>query len=49
LKCGFMEEGFARKYLRINNQWQDHRTFAIIQADARPGVENIKASNHRYA
>jgi [ribosomal protein S5]-alanine N-acetyltransferase len=49
LKSGFKEEGFARKYLRINNQWQDHRTFAIIRADARPGVENLKGSTHRYA
>ena len=36
LKCGFKEEWFARQYLRINNQWQDHRTFAIIRADPRP-------------
>ena len=49
LKSGFKEEGFARKYLRINNQWQDHRTFAIIRADARPGIENFKGSTHRYA
>lgn len=49
LKSGFKEEGFARQYLRINSQWQDHRTFAIIRADARPGVENLQESVHRYA
>ena len=27
LKLGFEEEGFAKKYLQINGQWQDHRLF----------------------
>jgi ribosomal-protein-alanine N-acetyltransferase len=32
-KCGFKEEGRARKYLRINGMWQDHLTFAILHED----------------
>ena len=24
-KTGFQQESLARQYLRINNQWQDHR------------------------
>lgn len=32
-KTGFQQEGMARQYLRINNQWQDHLTFAILRDD----------------
>ena len=49
LKSGFKEEGLARQFLRINNQWQDHVTFAIIRVDARPGVENVQETTQRYA
>ncbi len=28
---GFMEEGFAPRYLKINNQWQDHRLFGLCR------------------
>lgn len=35
-KCGFTEEGYARRYLRINGVWQDHILFAILAEDARP-------------
>lgn len=38
LKSGFKQEGIARQFLRINGQWQDHLTFAILRNDARPGV-----------
>lgn len=30
LKLGFEEEGFAKKYLKINGTWQDHRLFGLI-------------------
>lgn len=39
LKCGFTEEGYARRYLRINGRWQDHRLFAILETDPRPSFE----------
>ena len=32
-KCGFMEEGLARKYLRIDGRWQDHIMFAVLRED----------------
>jgi ribosomal-protein-alanine N-acetyltransferase len=28
-KCGFRQEGLAQRYLKINDQWQDHLLFAI--------------------
>lgn len=36
LKCGFAEEGYARRYLRIAGVWRDHRLFAILDSDPRP-------------
>lgn len=30
-KCGFAEEGYAKKYLRINGQWRDHVLFALTR------------------
>jgi len=35
-KAGFTAEGTARKYLRINGEWQDHLLFAIIAGDPIP-------------
>ncbi len=32
-KVGFVEEGEARQYLRINGQWQDHVLFAALASD----------------
>lgn len=31
-RCGFHEEGLARRYLRINGHWQDHLLFAQLAA-----------------
>jgi ribosomal-protein-alanine N-acetyltransferase len=28
-KCGFLEEGLARRYLFLDGQWKDHRMFAL--------------------
>jgi len=33
--CGFSEEGYARRYLRINGVWQDHLLFAILSSDLK--------------
>ncbi len=33
LKLGFTEEGFAKKYVRINGQWQDHKLFGLPVED----------------
>ena len=32
-KCGFSQEGVARKYLQINGLWQDHLLFALLDED----------------
>lgn len=34
-KVGFLREGRARRYLKINGQWQDHDLFALLQDDPR--------------
>lgn len=35
LKCGFAEEGFAKKYLKIDGQWRDHLLFGLVEDDWR--------------
>ena len=35
LKAGFQEEGYARQYLRIDGQWQDHVLFGFLKSDPR--------------
>ena len=35
-KVGFSAEGTARKYLKINGQWQDHLLFAVLAGDPVP-------------
>ncbi len=35
-KAGFAREGYARRYLCINGQWQDHLLYAMLQDDPRP-------------
>lgn len=32
---GFTREGFARSYLKINGQWEDHALFAMISGDGQ--------------
>lgn len=32
-RCGFREEGLARRYLRINGEWQDHLLFGYLRDD----------------
>ena len=33
---GFQREGLARRYLKINNIWQDHVVYALLEDDPRP-------------
>ncbi len=35
-KSGFQPEGIARKLVKINDQWQDHQTFAILVDEFNP-------------
>jgi ribosomal-protein-alanine N-acetyltransferase len=32
-KTGFVQEGRARRYLKINGEWQDHDLFALLHDD----------------
>ena len=32
-RSGFTEEGYARRYLKINGVWQDHLLFALVCDD----------------
>jgi len=32
-RCGFSEEGLARRYLKINGRWEDHLLFALLASD----------------
>jgi ribosomal-protein-alanine N-acetyltransferase len=32
-RTNFVEEGLARRYLKINGSWQDHLLFAILAED----------------
>jgi ribosomal-protein-alanine N-acetyltransferase len=34
-RLGFEDEGLAREYLFIDGAWQDHRMFALRNADFR--------------
>jgi [ribosomal protein S5]-alanine N-acetyltransferase len=36
---GFQREGLARKYLRIDGEWQDHYLFGLLVDDPRPEME----------
>jgi len=32
-RCGFQEEGYARRYLCIDGRWQDHVLFALLREE----------------
>jgi ribosomal-protein-alanine N-acetyltransferase len=36
IKAGFMLEGRARRYLKIDGCWQDHDLYALLHDDPRP-------------
>ena len=38
-KNGFQAEGQARRYIKINGKWQDHRTYAILAENFLTGAE----------
>lgn len=37
--CGFVREGFSRRYLKVNGRWRDHERWAIL-------AENLKWCAH---
>lgn len=36
-KCGFREEGRARRYLQIDGQWRDHLLYALLEDEVSLG------------
>ena len=32
-KCGFVREGFSRRYLKIAGRWRDHERWALLAED----------------
>ncbi|MCI5047088.1 MAG: GNAT family N-acetyltransferase [Aquisalinus sp.] len=40
-KAGFVEEGLARQYLRINGARQDHLLFALLQSDFETALQTL--------
>ena len=45
-KLGFTREGYARRYLRINGEWQDHVLFARLADDPSP-VDGLHLAGER--
>jgi ribosomal-protein-alanine N-acetyltransferase len=41
-KAGFRREGTARRYLKINDVWQDHDLYALLHDDPRP--DHVRAA-----
>jgi [ribosomal protein S5]-alanine N-acetyltransferase len=33
--CGFVREGFSRRYLKVGGRWKDHERWAILAEDLR--------------
>ena len=48
-RLGFQLEGFARRYLRIAGEWQDHLLFARLASDPKmeTGVATVTARSER--
>ncbi|MGQ3672645.1 GNAT family N-acetyltransferase [Xanthobacter sp. TB0136] len=43
--CGFVQEGYARKYLCINGIWEDHLMFARLRGDILgPNTLRVRSS-----
>ena len=40
-KCGFREEGYATKYLKIDGEWTDHVLFAMLREEAMKVVPGL--------
>lgn len=46
---GFLREGYARRYLKINGEWRDHILFAVSAEDYRPLPRTFSARNDEAA
>ena len=34
-KCGFVREGFSRRFLKVRGRWRDHERWALLAEDFR--------------
>jgi ribosomal-protein-alanine N-acetyltransferase len=34
-RCGFVQEGFSHRYLKICGRWKDHERWAVLSEDFR--------------
>lgn len=37
-RCGFTQDGYARKYLKIRGEWHDHLLFSLLAEERKPAV-----------
>ncbi len=49
-KLGFRDEGLRRRYLHIDGDWRDHRTFALVAEEVPGGLlERWRRTRGRHA
>lgn len=49
-KLGFRDEGLRRRYLHIDGEWRDHRTFALVAEEVPEGLlERWRRHRGRHA
>ena len=51
--CGFVREGYSRRYLKVRGRWEDHERFAILASDwkdrSRPKAKTMAAERAEKA